>query len=118
MIEYIGLLFLAGLSALVATFMLLANRLFGPRRPSSSKSDPFECGKEPITLPTGHLPIHFYILAMLFVVFDVELVFLFPWAVVLKDLRWFGLLEMALFLGVVIVAFAYAWKKGALEWER
>ena len=117
MLEYAGLLIVAALSAVVATIMLLANQFLGPKRPSPAKSAPFECGVDPIALPAGRLPVHFYVLAMLFVVFDVELVFLFPWAVVLKDLGWFGLMEMALFLGIVGAAFAYAWKKGALEWE-
>lgn len=118
MIEYIGLLLLAALSAVVATLMLLANRFLGPSRPNPDKAKPFECGVDPIALPSGRMPIHFYVLAMLFVVFDVEIVFLFPWAVVLKDLGWFGLVEMALFLGIVVAGFGYAWKKGALEFER
>lgn len=116
--EYVGLLLVMALSAAVATVMLLANQLLGPKRPHPTKAKPFECGVEPIALPAGRLPVHFYVMAMLFVVFDVELVFLFPWAVVLRELRWFGLLEMALFLGVVVAGFAYAWKKGALEWEK
>jgi len=118
MIEYVGLLIVGLLSGLVATAMLVANRFLGPKRPHPDKAKPFECGVEPIALPAGRLPIHFYVLAMLFVVFDVELVFLFPWAVVLKELGWFGLIEMALFLGIVVAGFLYAWKKGALEWER
>ena len=118
MIEYVGLLLVAALSALVATLMLLANRFLGPRNPTPDKSKPFECGVDPIALPGGRMPIHFYVLAMLFVVFDVELVFLFPWAVVLKDLGWFALIDMALFLGIVVAGFGYAWKKGALEFEK
>lgn len=118
MIEYAGLLIIAALSAVVATLMLVANQFLGPKRPHANKQTPFEFGKDPIVLPAGRIPVHFYVVAMLFVVFDVELVFLFPWAVVLKDLGWFGLTEMALFLGIVVAAFAYAWKKGALEWER
>ena len=118
MLEFVGLLIVCGLSALVATVMLLANRFLGPKRPNPNKAKPFECGVDPIALPAGRLPIHFYVMAMLFVVFDVELVFLFPWAVVLKELGWFGLVEMALFLGIVVAAFVYAWKKGALEFER
>jgi len=117
MLEYVGLLIVAALSALVATGMVLANRFLGPKRPNPNKAKPFECGVDPIALPAGRLPIHFYVMAMLFVVFDVELVFLFPWAVVLKELGWFGLLEMALFLGIVVAGFFYAWKKGAFEWE-
>ena len=117
MIEYLGLLLLAVLAGVVATLMLTANRFLGPRRPNPEKSKPFECGSEPIALPAGRLPVHFYVLAMLFVVFDVELVFLFPWAVVLGRLGWSGLLGMGLFLGIVLAGFGYAWKKGALEWE-
>jgi NADH-quinone oxidoreductase subunit A len=117
MLEFVGLLILAALSAGSVTLFLFSNRLLGPSRPNPVKSQPFECGVEPIALPAGRLPVHFYVLAMLFVVFDVELVFLFPWAVVLRELGWFGLVEMALFLGIVVAAFGYAWKKGALEWE-
>ena len=118
MIEYVGLLLLGALAGLVATGMLMANRFLGPRRPNPVKSAPFECGKEPIALPAGRLPVHFYVMAMLFVVFDVELVFLFPWAVTLRRLGWPALIEMALFLAVVVAGFVYAWRKGALEWER
>jgi len=120
MLEYVGLLCVAALSAVVATLMLVANRFLGPKRPHPTKAKPFECGVEPIALPGGRLPVHFYVMAMLFVVFDVELVYLFPWAVVLKTLGWFGLIEMALFLGIIVAGFVYAWKKGALdlEWER
>jgi len=116
--EFAGVLILAVASGLVATAMLVANRFLGPKRPSPEKAKPFECGVEPIALPAGRVPIHFYVMAMLFVAFDVELVFLFPWAVVLKELGWFGLIEMGLFLGIVVAAFLYAWRKGALEWER
>ena len=115
MIEYIGALLLFVLAAGVATLMLVVNRLLGPKRPNPRKAAPFECGMTPIALPHGRIPIHFYVMAMLFVVFDVELVFLFPWAVILRELGWFGIAEMALFLGIVVAAFIYAWKKGALE---
>ena len=117
MIEYVAILILAALATIVAIFMPTANHLFGPKRPNPTKSKPFECGSEPIAMPAGRMPIHFYVLAMLFVVFDVELVFLFPWAVVVGRLGWSGLMGMALFLGIVLAAFGYAWKKGALEWE-
>ena len=117
MLEYLGLLIVGVLSAVVATLMLVANRFLGPRRPTPTKAKPFECGVEPIALPAGRMPVHFYVMAMLFVVFDVELVFLFPWAVVLKRLGWFGFIEMALFLGIVAAGFVYAWRKGALDLE-
>ena len=117
MIEYASILILAALSAAIALFMLFANTLFGPKRPHPIKSQPFECGKDPIALPAGRLPVHFYVAAMLFVVFDVELVFLFPWAVLARTLGWFGLLEMGFFLIIVVAGFVYAWKQGALEFK-
>ena len=97
--------------------MLVSNSLLGPKKPNLVKSQPFECGVEPIALPAGRLPVHFYIVAMLFVVFDVELVFLFPWAVLVRELGWFGMLEMGFFLTIVVAGFLYAWKQGALEFK-
>ena len=117
MIEYASLLILAVLTAGVALFMLFANALFGPKRPNPVKSQPFECGVTPIALPAGRLPVHFYVVAMLFVVFDVELVFLFPWAVLIRELGWFGFMEMGCFLAIVVAGFVYAWKQGAIEFK-
>ncbi|MBI4343414.1 MAG: NADH-quinone oxidoreductase subunit A [Candidatus Omnitrophica bacterium] len=117
MLEYAALLLFAVLALAVALAMLFANRLFGPRRPNPVKLEPFECGVPPIALPAGRLPVHFYVAAMLFVVFDVELVFLFPWAVLVEELGWFGLVEMGAFLAIVVAGFVYAWRQGALEWK-
>ena len=117
MLEYASILILAVLACGIALVMLCSNALFGPKRPSAVKSQPFECGVEPIALPSGRLPIHFYVAAMLFVVFDVELVFLFPWAVLVRELGWYGLLEMGFFLLIVVAGFVYAWRRGALEFK-
>ncbi len=117
MLEYISILILAVLAGGVGLVMLFANALFGPRKPNPAKAKPFECGVDPIALPAGRLPVHFYVAAMLFVVFDVELVFLFPWAVLVRELGWFGLIEMGCFLLIVIAGFIYAWKQGALEFK-
>ena len=117
MLEYASLLILGVLAAAVACLMLYANALFGPRKPNAVKAQPFECGVEPIALPAGRLPIHFYVVAMLFVVFDVELVFLFPWAVLARELGWFGFFEMGFFLAIVVAGLVYAWKQGALEFK-
>lgn len=116
MLEYASILIFGLIAFAVTLFMLFANSLFGPKRPSRIKAQPFECGKDPIAPPAGRIPIHFYVVAMLFVVFDVELVFLFPWAVLVKELGWFGILEMGFFLLIVLAGFAYAWRQGALEW--
>ncbi len=116
-IEYFSILILGLFATAIGLFMLFANALFGPKKPNPVKAQPFECGVEPIALPAGRLPIHFYVAAMLFVVFDVELVFLFPWAVLAKSLGWFGLLEVGFFLLIVVAGFVYAWKQGALEFK-
>ena len=117
MLEYASILLFALLAAGVALVMLFANALFGPKRSTPVKRQPFECGVDPIALPAGRLPVHFYVAAMLFVVFDVELVFLFPWAVLAGQLGWFGLAEMGAFLLIVVAGFLYAWKQGALEFR-
>ncbi len=117
MLEYVSILLFAAMAGVVGLVMLFANRLLGPHKPTPIKSQPFECGVEPIALPHGRLPVHFYVAAMLFVVFDVELVFLFPWAVLAQRLGWAGLLEMGLFLLIVVAGFVYAWRQGALEFK-
>ena len=117
MLEYASILILAAMAAAVGLVMLFANTLFGPKRPNAAKAQPFECGVDPIALPAGRMPIHFYVVAMLFVVFDVELVFLFPWAVLARELSWFGLAEMGFFLLVLVAGFVYAWRQGALEFK-
>jgi NADH-quinone oxidoreductase subunit A len=117
MSEYLGIVItflLAG--ALVGAFILLASTL-GPKKPSSVKSEPFECGEAPFSLPAGHVSIKFYLTAMLFVIFDAELVFLYPWAVAFRDLGASGLVEILIFLGVLMAGFFYAWDNGALEWQ-
>jgi NADH-quinone oxidoreductase subunit A len=100
----------------LAALFILGSVFLGPKRRNPVKDTPFECG-----LPSdgykGSMPVRFYVIAMLFIIFDVELAFLFPWAVVFRTLRWFGFLEMLVFFIVVGAGFIYAWKIGALEWE-
>jgi NADH-quinone oxidoreductase subunit A len=103
-------------AGIVAAF-ILASVFLGPRKRHPVKDTPFECGIPSDGHPGGAVPVHFYIMAMLFVVFDVELAFLFPWAAALRGLGWFGFVEMFLFVVVIGAGFAYAWKMGALEWE-
>ncbi len=117
MLEYVAIIFAFLFALALAALLLTLPKVLSPKFPSEAKSKPFECGKEPFSLPHGKIPVHFYILAMLFIVFDVELVFLFPWAVTFRETGLFGLVEMAVFLGFVVLGFCYAWKKGALEWE-
>ena len=117
MIEYAGIAFLAMFAAVIVGGMIVVPSLLGPKRPNPAKAQPFECGVEPLMLPHGRFNVKFYIAAMLFIVFDVELVFLFPWAVLLRRLGWGGLASMGVFLLFIVGGFAYVWRKGALEWE-
>jgi NADH-quinone oxidoreductase subunit A len=114
--EYIGIVIFFALSATVTGAFILLGSVLGPKKPSVVKSEPFECGEIPLSLPIGHLSIKFYLVAILFILFDVELVFLYPWAVVYRGLGVSGLAEMVVFLGVLMVGFFYAWDNGALEW--
>ena len=115
--EYIGIavaFFLAG--GIAGTMVVLAS-IMGKKKPSAVKSEPFECGQEPFSLPGGKLAIRFYLIAILFILFDVELVFLYPWAVIYRELGMPGLVEMGIFLGILMVGYLYAWDNGALKWQ-
>ena len=97
--------------------ILLLGQIFGPRRPNPRKGSPYESGMRPYGKGQRRVPIHYYLIAVLFILFDVEIIFILPWAVVLRDLGIFGLIEMGLFVAILLIGFVYAWKKGALEWE-
>ena len=99
-----------------ALFTIGFSSLLHPQRYNKVKLEPYECGIEPTTDARDRYSIRYYLVAMLFVIFDVETVFMFPWAVVLERLGIFGLIEMVVFLLILVVGFIYAWKKGALEW--
>jgi NADH-quinone oxidoreductase subunit A len=106
----------------VGVAAIVLGYLFGPRKPSIKKAMPYESGMRPIGPGTRQIPVRFYIIAVLFILFDIEIVFLLPWAVVYKQfvnkgLGGFVLLEIGIFLAVLLVGYIYAWKKGALEWE-
>ena len=115
--NYFGILvtflFAGGISTL---FILLAQTL-GPKKPNLAKNMPYECGVAPFESPVGRHAVKFYLAAMLFVLFDVEMIFFFPWAVIYRTLGIFGFIEMAVFMGVLVMGFIYAWRKGALEWK-
>ncbi|KZV15424.1 NADH dehydrogenase subunit 3 [Dorcoceras hygrometricum] len=91
--------------------------LAGPRRPGAEKLSPYECGFEAFEDARARFDVRYYLLAILFIIFDLEIAFLFPWAVVFKQIGIVALIEMALFLLLLVIGFAYVWKKGALEWE-
>lgn len=101
-----------GLVALIGSYIL------GVKKPNPRKLAPYECGVTPIGTARERFSVKFYLVAMLFLLFDIEAVFLFPWAVVYRELKLFGFFEMLLFIAAVLAGYIYAWKKGALEWER
>lgn len=101
----------------IAAMFILASVFLGPRKRNPVKDTPFECGIQSEGYTGGAMPVHFYVMAMLFIIFDVELAFLFPWAVVYRSLGYSGFLEMLVFFIIVGVGFVYAWKIGALEWD-
>ncbi len=110
------LLFIAvGLGVGVAPMVL--GRLVGPHRPDSAKLSPYECGFEAFEDARMKFDVRYYLVAILFILFDLEIAFLFPWAVVLKEIGTFGFISMLIFLAILVVGFIYEWMKGALEWE-
>jgi NADH-quinone oxidoreductase subunit A len=99
-----------------AVFTLIFSRLVQPHKYNKVKLEPYECGIEPTTDARDRYSVRYYLVAMLFVIFDVETVFMFPWAVIMDELALFGLIEMVIFLFILVVGYLYAWRKGALEW--
>ena len=114
---YLGILLVGLIVVLNGAVMMGLSELFSETRPTAAKQSPYESGMIPLGDTRRRFSVQFYIVAMLFIVFDIEAVFFFPWAVVFRDLGLFGFVEMMIFVGVLLVGLAYAWKKGALEWE-
>ena len=116
--DYLPIVILAALAVVFAVASLSVSRLVRPHRPNPVKLSAYECGNEPVRLPKGErFSVRFYVVAMLFIIFDVETIFLFPWAVSFRTLGLFGLVEMAIFIALVFVAYVYVWKKGGLDWS-
>ena len=116
MTQYLGIFVLLVLSILFAGGSLLLPALLAPSRPTAAKRAPYECGIVPTHRPAQRFPVRFYLVAMIFIIFDIEVVFLYPWAVVYGQLGTFGLVEMGLFALSVVVAFVYLVSNGALDW--
>jgi NADH-quinone oxidoreductase subunit A len=116
---YVPILVLAALAAVFVVFSVTVGALAGPKRWNRAKLSAYECGIEPTPQPLGggRFPVKYYLTAMLFIVFDIEIVFLYPWAVAFDKLGIFGLVEMVLFIMTVLVAYVYVWRRGGLEWD-
>ena len=117
MLEYVAIALMVALSTAVALIAIGLGTIFGPKKESAAKSMPYESGMNPYGEGTRRMPIRFYLIAVLFILFDIEVVFFLPWAIVFRQLGLFGLIEMVIFILILLVGYVYAWKKGALEWE-
>ena len=116
---YTPVIALAAIATGFAVFSIVMSALTGPKRYNRAKLDSYECGIEPTpqAIGGGRIPVKYFITAMLFIVFDIEIIFLYPFAVAFDSLGWFGLIEMFIFMLTVFVAYAYVWRRGGLEWD-
>jgi NADH-quinone oxidoreductase subunit A len=114
---YVAILVAFALAALVAGILQSGGALLRPRIASPGKDEAFECGNPSSGPAWGRFSVKFYLVAILFIVFDVEVVFMYPWALLFRRLGWFGVVEMAIFVAILTLGLVYVWRKGALEWE-
>ena len=117
LLEYLPILIFLGLAVGLAAVMVAASFVVGPNRPDVEKNSAYECGFEPFDEARMKFDVRFYLVAILFIIFDLEVAFLFPWAITLGDIGVFGFWSMVVFLAILTVGFVYEWRKGALEWE-
>lgn len=115
--QYFPILVFIGIVLALGVALLMANRLIAMRKPDAAKLAPYECGFDAFEDARLPFDVRFYLVAILFILFDLETAFLFPWAVALRKIGWFGFFSMMVFLGILVVGFIYEWKKGAIEWE-
>ncbi len=115
--RYSAVLLFIVAAALFGVVTLVISYWLQPRYPEAEKLSPYECGSEPFSDARIPFPVRYYIFAMLFVIFDIEIIFLYPWAIAFKDIGVIGLVEMMIFIFLFVLAYVYAWKKGALEWD-
>ena len=115
--DYLPILVIFLVALFIAVFVIVASGVFGPQRPTKRKLMPYESGMEPIGSAQRRFPIKFNLVAMIFILFDIEVIYFFPYALVYKRLGVFGLIEIGLFMLILLLGFIYIWKKGALEWD-
>lgn len=117
LLEYAAIAAFVLVTALVGAIAIVLGALFGPKKKTATKMIPYESGMNPIGPGTRRMPVRFYLIAVLFILFDLEVVFFLPWAIVFRELGWYGMLAMAVFNIPIIIGFVYEWKKGGLEWD-
>ena len=117
LVEYFPVLLFLAVATGIGIALLVLGNLFGPKKPVAEKLTPYECGFEAFEDARMKFDVRYYLIAILFIIFDLEIAFVIPWAVVFDTLGVFGLIEMGIFIGLLVLGFIYVWKKGALEWE-
>ena len=115
--NYLPILIFMCITLVMGSVFIILGKLLGPSRPDAEKNSPYECGFEAFEDSRMKFDVRYYLVAILFIIFDLEIAFMFPWAIVLDQVGTFGLVAMAVFLSVLVIGFIYEWKKGALEWE-
>ena len=115
--NYLPILIFIGMATGLSLILLGLGALLSPRHPNPEKLSQYECGFEPFESSRIQFDVRFYLIAILFIIFDLEVAFMFPWAVILKQMAWPGVIAMGIFLALLLIGFIYEWKKGALEWE-
>lgn len=115
--EYIPIAVLLGLGILISIILIGLSLLLGPKRPTDRKGSPYESGIVPIGEAQRRLPVKFYLVAVMFILFDIETIFLLPWAITFRKLGLFGLVEILIFIIILVIGYVWIWKKGALEWD-
>ncbi len=115
--DYVSILLVFAAAALVGGALLGLPSLIAPKRLTAVKLEAFECGKDPVALPEGRFAIKFSTIAIFFIIFDIELLFVWPWAALYRRLGWYGFVEMMVFIGILMIGFLYIWQKRGLEWE-
>jgi len=113
---WLSILIMIALGAGFALISILLSSVLGPRKPSPEKSAPYECGMPPVGDARERMSVKFYLVAMIFLLFDIEVAFLYPWAMALRDLGWPGFVQVVVFLGLLLAGYVYVWRKGAFDW--
>ena len=117
LVEYLPILIFVGIAGFLSGALLITSYFFAPQAPDSEKLSPYECGFAPFVDSRAEFDVRFYLVAILFIIFDLEIAFLFPWAISLREIGSYGFVSMMIFLGLLTIGFIYEWKKGALEWD-
>jgi NADH-quinone oxidoreductase subunit A len=116
---WLAILIMIGLGVAFGGGSVVLSRLLGPRHPTAEKQAPYECGMPPVGTARERQSVKFYLIAMIFLLFDIEVAFLYPWAMALRDdLRWIGFWQIIVFFGILVVGYVYVWRKGALNWDK